>query len=58
MIRPCGNRAGDGHDLRQLQRLAALSLAEKLEWLEDAHRLVRHLRLNATAEPTSLPEKG
>jgi hypothetical protein len=30
----------DGHEIAQRRRLSKLSLAEKLEWLEDAHRLV------------------
>ena len=33
----------DDHQQRQLRRLAELSLADKLEWLEEADRLVRHL---------------
>jgi len=33
----------DGHDGAQKRRLARLPLAEKLRWLEDAHRLVGHL---------------
>jgi hypothetical protein len=33
----------DGHQEEQLRRLAKLSLAEKLEWLEEADRVVRHL---------------
>ena len=33
----------DGHQQRQLRRLAELSLADKLKWLEEADRLVRHL---------------
>lgn len=33
----------DGHEQHQLRRLAELSLADKLEWLEEADRLVRHL---------------
>jgi hypothetical protein len=44
----------EGHKLAQLRRLARLSLAEKLAWLEDAHRLVRHLR-SAPAEPREDP---
>ena len=32
-----------GHERAQLHRLAKLSLAEKLRWLEEAHDLVRHL---------------
>ena len=34
----------DGHQRAQLQRLAALPLAEKLRWLEEAHTLVGHLK--------------
>ena len=31
------------HEQMQLERLAKLSFAEKLSWLEDAHRLVIRL---------------
>jgi hypothetical protein len=31
------------HDTQQLRRLAALPLVVKLKWLEEAHRIVRHL---------------
>ncbi len=31
------------HEIRQLRRLAGLTLAQKLEWLEQAHALVQHL---------------
>ena len=31
------------HEQLQLQRLAGLSLADKLAWLEEAHRIVLHL---------------
>ena len=37
-------RGFEGHELAQLARLAALPLREKLRWLEEAHRMVRHLR--------------
>ena len=37
-------RGWDGHELAQMRRLANLPLAEKLKWLEEAHRLVEHLR--------------
>jgi hypothetical protein len=30
----------DDHRQKQLERLAKLSLAEKLAWLEEAHRMV------------------
>lgn len=33
----------DGHELAQRQRLARLTLAEKLDWLEEAHRLAKRL---------------
>ena len=34
----------DGHERAQRRRLAALPLAEKLRWLEEADALVTHLR--------------
>ena len=34
----------EGHELAQRRRLAKLTLAEKLDWLEEAHRLVKRLR--------------
>ena len=36
-----------GHELAQMRRMARLSLSEKLVWLEEAHRLVEHLRSSA-----------
>lgn len=33
----------DGHERQQLQRLRRLTLAEKLEWLEQAQILVQQL---------------
>jgi hypothetical protein len=33
----------EAHELEQARRLASLSLAEKLAWLEEAHRIVLHL---------------
>jgi hypothetical protein len=33
----------EGHELAQMRRLARLSLAEKLDWLEDAHQMVKRL---------------
>jgi hypothetical protein len=35
------------HDREQLIRLARLPLAQKLQWLEEAHRLVRQLTRDA-----------
>jgi len=37
-------RGWDEHQLAQLRRLARLPLPEKLAWLEEAHRVARHLR--------------
>ena len=34
----------DGHEVAQRRRLAKLTLAEKLDWLEEAHQLVKRLR--------------
>lgn len=33
----------DGHQRSQMRRLARLSLAEKIQWLEEAQELVQHL---------------
>ena len=46
------DRGWDDHDRRQLCRLASLPLTEKLRWLEEAHRLVRHLS-GATERPAA-----
>ena len=43
-----------GHQEAQLRRLAKLPLADKLAWLEEAHRLVRHL---SGATPNAVTEK-
>ena len=37
-------RGWEGHERAQRRRMARLTLAEKLEWLESAQRLVLHLR--------------
>jgi hypothetical protein len=34
----------EGHELAQRRRLAKLTLAEKLDWLEEAHRMANRLR--------------
>lgn len=41
----------DGHERAQARRLAAMTFRQKLEWLEEAHRLV--LRLQGKSEPDS-----
>ncbi len=47
------NADWEGHQLAQRRRLARLSLAEKLTWLEDAQRVVETLasRQAGTAAP-------
>ena len=53
-------RGWDGHDREQLIRLARLPLPQKLQWLEEAHRLVRQLNGDArsarSADVTSNPQ--
>lgn len=34
----------DGHELDQLRRLARLPLWQKLQWLEEMNRVIRHMR--------------
>lgn len=46
---PAWPRGWDEHSENQARRLAALPFAEKLAWLEEAHRLV--LQLNSTPKP-------
>ena len=49
---PAPNRKGDRPDpqeLEQLRRFATLSFADRVRWLEEAHRLV--LRLGARKAP-------
>jgi hypothetical protein len=48
-------RGWDDHEQQQLQRLARLSLPEKLKWLEEAHRLVRQIA--AREAPGDNPKK-
>ncbi len=50
-------RGWEGHREAQRRRLARLPLREKLQWLEEAHRLVRGLgRLPGPPEPAEGPE--
>lgn len=39
------------HERMQLRRLANLSFADKLAWLEEAHRVVRHLSSGQSEKP-------
>jgi len=49
----------EDHERQQLRRLAKLSLAEKLVWLEEAHRLVRNLqKAGGRNDPPNSPESA
>jgi hypothetical protein len=41
----------DGHTRAQRRRLATLPFADKLDWLEEADRLVRHLQEGRKRKP-------
>jgi len=43
----------DGHEKAQMRRMAAMTFRQKLEWLEEAHRLV--LKLEAAREKPGRP---
>jgi hypothetical protein len=43
-------RGWEEHELAQLRRLAQLPLSEKLDWLEQAHRVVLHLSKARTTQ--------
>ena len=45
----------EGHARAQRRRLAALTLAEKLRWLEDAQALVEHLQRSARVPASDTP---
>ena len=45
-------RGWDGHAMEQLRRLARLSLAEKIAWLEQAQRVAQHLVKQSSNNPT------
>jgi hypothetical protein len=52
----------DGHERAQRARLARVPLVERLQWLEDAHRVVRHLESqrsdrNAGGSPDAGPTR-
>jgi hypothetical protein len=38
-------RGWEGHELAQLRRWRTWSFADKLRWLEEAHRIVKHLQV-------------
>lgn len=43
------------HEQLQLKRLARLTMIQKLQWLEDAHRVVRHLQASRNEKNTPPP---
>lgn len=40
----------EGHSLAQRQRMARMTLTEKLDWLEEAHRFVLAMQAKAKLE--------
>jgi hypothetical protein len=52
----CWESGWTGHAEAQRRRLARLSLPDKLAWLEQAHRVIRHLR--AQGRPPSGSRTG
>jgi hypothetical protein len=55
LIPTSGEHGWDDHNQKQLERLAKLSFAEKLDWLEEAHRLVLQMQ---AAKTTSRSSRG
>jgi hypothetical protein len=51
-------RGWEGHELAQRRRMARLTLAEKLEWLESAQRMILHLRRGAPSGGSVEPPAG
>jgi hypothetical protein len=45
------------HELKQLQRLARLTLAQKLEWLEEAQRVVMERATGVSPASGPCPKK-
>lgn len=59
--KPRWDAGWDGHEQAQLERFARLTLAEKLEWLEEAQQLVQQLQQRGpacTAEEPAVPASG
>ena len=48
----------EGHELAQRRRLARLTLAEKLDWLEEAQRLLNRLRAAQASKAQDGPAPG
>ena len=51
------DKGWSGHHEEQLRRLARLPLTEKLKWLEEADRVVRHLS-GVTATDRRIPNNA
>jgi hypothetical protein len=49
-------RGWEAHELEQARRLAKLSLSEKLDWLEQARRVVLQLAQSRAAQPAPAPD--
>ncbi len=45
----------EGHELAQMKRMAGLTLRQKIEWLEDAQRLVERIRSAGPPSDDALP---
>jgi hypothetical protein len=43
-LKPQPQTAWEQQEFEQLLRLSKLTMAQKLQWLEDAHRRVRNMR--------------
>lgn len=48
------DRGFEGHSLAQRRRMARMTLAEKLDWLEEAHRFVLAMQAKAR-QPSEKP---
>jgi hypothetical protein len=48
----------NGHHRAQLVRLARLSLAQKIDWLEEAHEVVQHLARTKRNGARDTPTEG
>jgi hypothetical protein len=47
-------RGWEEHEVMQLKRMARLSLSEKIAWLEEAHRLVLHMKAANSVKPDEI----
>ena len=54
---PAWEGGWDGHQRARRQRMAKLSLIDRLQWLEEAHRVARHLEASKRMR-ASQPQLG